>query len=466
VTQAVLQEARKAVDQEADLESKKLEELWKGSKEVNGKKLAELFSHTYRYSIDHSYKLFGEDSTVFVNTGDIPQMWLRDSTFQLHAYLPLAAKSKEGSAIRKVLESAMARQRRFILDDPYGSAFYESHGEGYDQGPNKNECPPSPDCRNCGCARCAPACGRYTYQKDFELDSLLFPLLLHYNYWKQTGSTGHLNQELTDAMKAAVKVIRTEQNHAIKSEYYYKPMSGSFAQGIGLVWSFALPSDDQAGAVYNVPENIMAAAVLEKAAEMSEGPLKEVKLAQELKALSEEIHTAVKKYGIVKDGAGKDMYAFSVDGLGQHTDLDDANLPNLLWLPYLDYSLSLDHGTDSVYETTRKFVLSTADRNFFGANGIEGLGSQHRTDGLTRSGTVCRYNCVWHLGLAMQGLTAVNQTEKVKVMNEILTTDAGKNLLHEGFEPGEPAMYNRDEFGWADSVFAEWVLRDWTTKTA
>jgi len=459
VTAEELQEARQAIKHEAKIESKKLKKLWSGSKDVDGKKLASLFLHTYRYSADNSFKLFEDDSTVFVSTGDIGQMWLRDSSVQLSAYLGLAARSPEGSAIRKVMESAMARQRRFIFDDPYGSAFFDKHGPL--DGPHKEECPPSDTCPQCTCTECAPACGLYTYQKDWELDSLLFPLLLHYTYWKQTGSTSHMNAELTKVMKTSLQVMRTEQSHTAKSKYFYKPIGGSFAQDIGLVWSFALPSDDQAGAFYNIPENMMAAVVLEKAAEMAAGPLGDAKLAAECKALSSEIDAAVKKYGIVKNDAGKDMYAFSVDGNGGQEEMDDANLPNLLWLPFFNVNHSYTH--DATYQTTREFVLSTGDKNFFGHGKLQGLGSQHHSFGLARDGNRCDGDCIWHLGLGIQGLTANSREEKVKVMNEILRTDAGTNLLHEGFEADNPGSYNRDGFGFANSAFAQWALRDWTT---
>jgi len=489
VTDQVLQEANLAVERDGENKSQKLAQLWSGSTSVDGEKLVSLFRNTYSYSPKMCFKLFQEDGTVFVNTGDIGQMWLRDSAVQLSLYLDLAAKSQPGSAIRQVMESAMARQRRFILDDPYGSAFYETHGEGDDAGPNKNECPPSPGCPSCHCDNCAPACGAYTYQKDWELDSLLFPILLHYTYWKQTGSTSHFDPELTSVLKTVLQTLRTEQHHNSKSKYFYKPVDGKITDGLGLVWSFALPSDDQAGASYNVPENIMASVVLEKASEMAAGPLKEPKLAEDLKALSTEIDTAVKKYGIVKDKNGNKMYAFSVNGkdepknapigilihdprdpegvshLPQAVSMDDANLPNLLWLPYLNVSHSYSH--DPVYQNTRKFVLSKNDQNFFGDSStkFQGLGSQHHSLGLRTGGRQCFGDCIWHLGLAMQGITADSQDEKTRVMNMMLKSDDGQDLMHEGFDARNPGDYNRDGFAFANSVFAQWVLKDWMTGT-
>merc|ERR1719310_1355342 len=137
------------------------------------------------------------------------------------------------------------------------------------------------------------------------------------------------------------------------------------------------------------------------------------------------------------------MYASSVDGNGFHIESDDANLPNLLWLPYFDINHTYSH--DPVYKATRQFVLSSGNKNFFGYKKLHGLGSPHTSLGLTKDGRSCEAACIWHLGLGTQGLTAESRDEKVNVMNEILSTDAGTNLLHEGFDVDDPAAYNRDE---------------------
>mmetsp|Transcript_76449 Transcript_76449/g.135468 ORF Transcript_76449/g.135468 Transcript_76449/m.135468 type:complete len:511 (+) Transcript_76449:48-1580(+) len=458
VSAETLQQACDAIRADAEAKSQKVMDLWGRHDEIDGTKLAMLFQSTYSYSAD-TFKIFAEDSTVFVGTGDIEQMWLRDSSVQLATYVELAAKLEANSAIRHVLESAMARQRRFILDDPYGSAFFDSHGSESSQGPNKKECPPSPSCPSCYCSACSPICGKYTYQRSFELDSLLFPILLHHFYWKQTGSTVHLDAELAQVLKTSLELMRTEQSHASKSKYFLQPLNATFLQDVGLVWSYALPSDDPVGAYYNIPENIMAAAVLKKAAEMAAGPLKAPELASQLRALSHEIDAAVKKHGIVKNNAGQEMFAFNVDGAGGHVEMDDANLPNLLWLPYFDGGHGYEN--DNVYKMTRQFVLSAENPNFFGNGSVRGLGSQHHSFGLTRSGYSCAGQCIWHLGLVMQGFTADSWTEKVKVMTEILSTDGDRGLLHEGFDPERPHMYNRDGFGWANSLFSQWVGQDW-----
>ncbi|CAK0882217.1 unnamed protein product [Prorocentrum cordatum] len=81
---------------------------------LDGHALASMWSQAFPYSASQTLSLFRDDGTVFVSTGDIGQMWLRDSSVQLEPYVPLAARSEAGSPLRRVLEAAMSRQIRFI----------------------------------------------------------------------------------------------------------------------------------------------------------------------------------------------------------------------------------------------------------------------------------------------------------------------------------------------------------------
>lgn len=68
------------------------------------------------------------------------------------------------------------------------------------------------------------------------------------------------------------------------------------------------------------------------------------------------------KYGLI--------YAYEVDGLGHRNLMDDANIPSLLSLPYLcpdDVPMN-----DTIYQNTRRFVLSTDNPWFFRGSVLEG----------------------------------------------------------------------------------------------
>ena len=40
----------------------------------------------------------------------------------------------------------------------------------------------------------------------------------------------------------------------------------------------------------------------------------------------------------------------------------------------------------------------------------------------------------------MQGLTSADENEKTQLMKTLLTTDAGKRLMHEGFDSNDPKV--------------------------
>lgn len=41
----------------------------------------------------------------------------------------------------------------------------------------------------------------------------------------------------------------------------------------------------------------------------------------------------------------------------------------------------------------------------------------------------------------------------------LLETDANTGFMHESFDPENPSQYTREWFAWANSMFAEMILR-------
>ena len=81
-------------------------------------KLAEMYSRCFESTWETT--LQRSEGTVFLVTGDIPAMWLRDSSAQVYHYLPFAAEYPEvGDAICQL----MKRQFMYINLDPYANAF-------------------------------------------------------------------------------------------------------------------------------------------------------------------------------------------------------------------------------------------------------------------------------------------------------------------------------------------------------
>ncbi len=69
------------------------------------------------------------------------------------------------------------------------------------------------------------------------------------------------------------------------------------------------------------------------------------------------------------------IYSYEIDGFDKRNIMDDSNIPSLLSLPYLcpnDIPMN-----DSIYQNTRRFVLSTDNPWFF--KGSELAGTYFRT---------------------------------------------------------------------------------------
>ena len=107
------------------------------------------------------------------------------------------------------------------------------------------------------------------------------------------------------------------------------------------------------------------------------------------------------------------MYAYETDGYGRYNLMDDANIPNLTTLPYIDWCSAFD----PVYLATRRFTLSKDNPFFFSGRYAAGLGSPHTP-----------YGYVWPLGIIGRALTATSSAEVAAAITTLAETDEGKRL--------------------------------------
>lgn len=407
---------------------KKISEIFTGE----DARIAKVFENYISDTIQKMIHVL-EDGSVFVITGDIPAMWLRDSACQLTPFIRFAKDDKDILELLTVLSDKQVEQ---ILLDPYANAFQAKENPNSIWMKDKTEMKP------------------ILWERKYEVDSLTHPILMQWNLWKMSGSTAHFTEEWRKAARLIISTFRTEQNHEENSAYRFERADcvftdtlsregkGAFVKGnTGLIWSGFRPSDDACVYGYNIPENMQAAVALEHIAEIAETVYGDQALAKDAKALEEEVREAIAKYAFVPQ---KDYYAYEVDGFGQYLVMDDANMPSLLAMPYFGWCRK----DDPSYLATRKVLLSSLNPYYYTGDAISGIGSPHTPE-----------DYVWDIAVAVQGLTSTSKQEQLECIRMMERNDNGTLQMHEGIHVNNPAEYTRPWFSWANSMFCELVLQ-------
>lgn len=374
------------------------------------------------------------DGTHFVITGDIPAMWLRDSSAQVRPYVKYA---KDDADLQKILESIIVKQAQLVCVDPYANAFNESAngaGAGYEDETRQND---------------------HVWERKYEVDSLCAPLYLGYCYWKETGIDKIFTAEYHEMIRKIVHVFTTEQDHrnspytfrryhCVKTDTLPCKGKGRPVNVTGMTWSGFRPSDDSCCFGYLVPSNMMAVKALGYAEEICRDCLGDEALAGQCRELAEEIRDGIETYAVVEHPGYGRIYAYETDGYGNHILMDDANSPSLLAMPYLGYC----DKEDALYRNTRKFLLSADNPYYYEGKLAKGMGSPHTPAGY-----------VWHIGIVMQALTSDSREEILECLDMLAKTHAGTNYMHESFNPSAPEEFTRSWFAWANTLFAELLDR-------
>ena len=256
------------------------------------------------------------------------------------------------------------------------------------------------------------------------------------------------------ALRMSISVMRREQRHE-ESPYRFTRKNcppgdtlhhdgmGEPVAYTGMSWSGFRPSDDACRYGYLVPSNLFAAKVLKDAAFLA-GIMGDESLAGEARNLSAAISDGIRKYAIVNHPAFGDIFAYEVDGLGHSVLMDDANVPSLLSLPYLE-AVKPD---DPVYLNTRRFILSGENPYYYSGSAACGVGSPHTPEGY-----------IWPIALCIQAMTSDNLDETERILHMLIRGHAGTGYMHESFDPDDPARFTRPWFAWANSMFGEMVYR-------
>ncbi|ATF24940.1 glycoside hydrolase family 125 protein [Brochothrix thermosphacta] len=399
--------------------------------EAENPRWAEIFNKCFANTLLTTVKRF-DDGSTFLLTGDIPAMWLRDSTAQVRPYLAIA---KEDDDLQAMIAGLVKRQFRYINLDPYANAFNE-------------------EANNAGHQTDHTEMNPWIWERKYEIDSLCYPIQLAYLLYKETGRRDQFDASFESGITEILKVWETEQNHD-QSPYTFERDTtrvedtlthdgrGTPVGPTGMTWSGFRPSDDVCKYGYLVPSNMFAVVVLSYLEEIYTDLLPQPDVVARVTKLKNEIDAGIKEYAQVANAAGETVFAFEVDGLGNHSIHDDSNVPSLMAAPYLGYCAQ----DDPIYLATRKTLLSSENPYYYEGKNAKGIGSSHTPE-----------NYIWPIALAIEGLTTSDKADKKRILDMLVDNDGGTNLMHEGFDVNDANNYTREWFSWANMMFCELLM--------
>lgn len=404
---------------------------------IKNDELGWLFENCFPNTLDTTvdFSITDGKPDTYVITGDIDAMWLRDSTAQVWPYLPLM---KNDAKLQQLVAGVINRQVRCIHLDPYTNAFYKD-------GTRESEW------KKTDITDMKPG----IHERKWEIDSLCYPIRLAYKYWKVTGDTSPFDAQWKDAIRLMVKTFREQQRKNGDGPYNFQrttfwatdgvPLGGYGypVKPVGLICSMFRPSDDATIFPFLVPSNFFAVVSLKQAAEMLNRISHDAALANECAQLAGEVMHALQQYAVTTHPRFGKVYAYEVNGFGSYNLMDDANVPSLLSLPYLD-ALSV---SDVVYKNTRRLVLSSYNPFFFKGKTGEGVGGPH-----------AGMQMIWPLSIIMRALTSTDNTEIKKCIDTLQSTHAGTGFMHESFHKDDASKYTRKWFAWANTIFGELIM--------
>jgi meiotically up-regulated gene 157 (Mug157) protein len=395
-----------------------------------------LFGNCFPNTLDTTVEISKRDGKpdTFVITGDIHAMWLRDSSAQVTPYIPLA---KEDKKLQRLIAGVIHRQSYCITIDPYANAFNQGNEGSYwekDLTEMKKE----------------------LHERKWEIDSLCYPIRLAYGYWKTTGDDSVFDEEWKRAMALVIKTFREQQRKETLGPYKFQretPVAydtvpfggyGNPTKKIGLIHSMFRPSDDACIFPFLIPSNYFAVVSLRQLSEIASRAVNEPAFVSVSDELADEIDALLQQYAIHNHLQYGKIFAYEIDGYGNALFMDDANVPSLLSLPYLQ-ACSVN---DSVYQNTRRYVLSEDNPYFYKGSSAEGIGGPH-------VGT----DMIWPMSITMRALTSTNDEEIRACLKMLKATHAETGFMHEAFHKNDPKNFTRKWFAWANTLFSELIMK-------
>ena len=244
-------------------------------------------------------------------------MWTRDSCATYHSYVPLAVRSP---SVCLMVEGLVRQACEQLLYDSYANAFN-----------------PRPDYTNSW----VQGHNGYVQTRNYEPDGMCYLLWLAHALWKETGTTGHLDELFKIAADKIVVQLTIEQHRAkfqsaadpskaVQSVYRFNELEnggvGTYiadidADGIGMTWTAFRASDDPTLFGWHVPNNMFAVSALQKLCEMLRSvpyfvaDRKAQRIETAATQLAASIDNALVMHATYEHATFGPIYAYEVDAL-------------------------------------------------------------------------------------------------------------------------------------------------------
>lgn len=402
---------------------------------IRNLELKRLLINTYTNTLDTTLYHYVESDHLktFVITGDIPAMWLRDSTAQVWQYFPLISSSQE---LKNIFSGLIRKQAELIALDPYANAFYHRPKFGvhkFDLTPMK------------------PG----VHERKWELDSLAYHVLLSAQYFNLTQDLDCFDEDWKMSYSLILETLRTQQRKHGHGPYVFDRITTNRVDTLsnrgygpryfptGMIASAFRASDDACVYPFNIPGNFLALKVLTDIQPLLSNLQWTVRL-EDTKSLAEEIKNGLKDWSIHTDSEYGHYLRFEVDGLGNALTIDEPNAPNLSSLAYLGI-LQLE---DPVFVTTHSLMNSEQNPWYFSGKVAQGIGSPHTGKDM-----------IWPMAMILNMFNQTSEIEIEKSLSQLIKSSAATGLLHESFHKDNANIYTRPWFAWCNSLFADVVIK-------
>ncbi|KAF7292170.1 hypothetical protein MIND_01244100 [Mycena indigotica] len=412
--------------------------------------IARLFENTFPNTLDTTVRYYNPTQNLaFIITGDITAQWLRDTANQFAVYFPLLAADKD---LATLVRAVIHNEARYVAEYPYCGSFQPPPESGL--APSHNDWADDVTVN-------PPVNNQTVFECKYEIDSLCGFLKLSRGYYDATKDGSFMDSQWYDAVDQIFRVINEQSQATFDDNFnwisYYNwtgqpralpPQVANRGNGepkgyTGMVGTHHRPSDDLSTFAFLTPANAMLAVELNNLASIlsASGQAKTARgqgIAKQAGTWSKRTRDAVWKHTLLNN-----VFAYETNGLGARYEMDDANVPSLLSLPYLGF-LERD---DPAYVATRKKLLSRQNPYYAEGKSFRGIGGPH-VDVVHP----------WPMSQISAIYGTDSDTEILTSLYLIANNTVGLGLIHESQSVVDPSQYTRPWFAWANSYFGEMLL--------